>query len=96
MMTKGLRYIQIRKNAVRANMQNSFIHVEHIAGKRNVSDLLFTKEDKESAHFMAIRGTLQATPPTTKIINIDKTLNEPGHSLLVTPSSTTTLREGGC
>jgi len=51
------------------NVQNSFIQqVEHIAGKHNVSDL-FTKEDKESTQFMAILDALQATPPTTKILN---------------------------
>lgn len=68
MSTKGLSYIQIREHAVREHVQNSFIKVKHIAGKCNVSDL-FTKEDKEPAHFIAIRDTHQATP-LIKIHNI--------------------------
>jgi hypothetical protein len=81
MSTKGLRYIQIRENAVRENVQKSFIKVEHIAGKRNTSDM-FTKEDKEPAHYIEIRDTIQDTPPKI-LLNIEKPLNEPGHSLEV-------------
>ena len=72
MSTKGLCYIQIRENAVRENVQKSFIKVEHIAGKRNTSDM-FTKEDKEPAHYIEIRDTMQDTPPQI-LLNIDKTL----------------------
>jgi len=86
MTTKGLRYIQIRENAVRKNVQKSFIQFEHVAGKCNASDM-FTKEDKDPVHYIDCRNALQTTSPTTKILNIDKTINEPGHSLsLVTPS----------
>ncbi len=52
--TKGLRHIQIRENAVRESVQRNFIQVKHIEGKTNLSDM-FTKEDKDPAHFIKIR-----------------------------------------
>ena len=52
--TKGLRHLQIRENAVRESVQSGFITVKHIAGKVNLSDM-FTKEDKDTAHFLSIR-----------------------------------------
>lgn len=57
MTTKGLRYIQIRENAVREAVQNKIVTIKHIGGKDNISDL-FTKEDKDTAHFTAIRNIL--------------------------------------
>jgi deoxyuridine 5'-triphosphate nucleotidohydrolase len=53
--TKGLRHIQIRENSVRESYQNGFIIVEHISGKKNLSDM-FTKEDKDTTHFIEIRN----------------------------------------
>ena len=55
--TKGLRHIQIRENAVRESVQSNFIHVLHISGKVNLADL-FTKEDKDAAHFIAMRDII--------------------------------------
>ena len=55
--TKGLRHIQIRENAVCESVQNNFIRVEHIAGKLNLSDM-FTKEDKDTLHFLTIRDVV--------------------------------------
>ncbi len=55
--TKGLRHIQIRENAVRESIQTKLIDVLHIAGKNNLADL-FTKEDKDAAHFISIRDTI--------------------------------------
>jgi deoxyuridine 5'-triphosphate nucleotidohydrolase len=55
MTTKGLRHIQIRENSVRESYQNGFIIVEHIPGKKNLSDM-FTKEDKDNIHFIEIRN----------------------------------------
>ena len=49
--TKGLRYIQIRENAVR---ENENIEVHHIDGKTNPSDM-FSKEDKDVPHFQFVR-----------------------------------------
>ena len=63
MTTKGLRYIQIRENAVRESVLSKFITVKHIAGKLNLADL-FTKEDRDCTHFMTIRDLLVQDVPT--------------------------------
>ena len=57
--TKGLRYLQIRENAIREN--SKILTIEHIAGKVNPADI-FTKEDKDSAHFIDIRDTIVTDP----------------------------------
>ena len=62
MTTKGLRYIQIRENAVREAVSNKVINIQHIAGKVNVADL-FTKEDKDTKHFVTIRDILVQDAP---------------------------------
>jgi hypothetical protein len=51
--TKGLQYVQIHENAVRESVQSDFITVQHIEGKINLSDL-FTKEDKDTEHFIIL------------------------------------------
>ena len=62
MTTKGLRYVQIRENAVRESIQDEIIDVEHIGGKLNPSDI-FTKEDKDIEHFEKCRNTMCSSPP---------------------------------
>jgi len=62
MTTKGIRYIQIRENAVREQVQTDFIEVQHIAGRLNNSDI-FTKEDKDVTHFQQCRDALCVPPP---------------------------------
>ena len=62
MTTKGLRYIQIRENAVRENVQANVIDVHHIGGKLNPSDI-FTKEDRDVDHFQKCANALCSTPP---------------------------------
>jgi dUTPase/transposase InsO family protein len=57
--TKGLRHIQMRENAVRESFQNGFIIVKHISGKINLSDM-FTKEDKDTPHFLEIRNVVMS------------------------------------
>ena len=57
MTTKGLRYIQIRENAVREAITNGIITLKHIAGIINIADL-FTKEDRNTSHFVSIRDIL--------------------------------------
>ena len=47
MTTKGLRHIQIRKNAIREVIAANIIQVNHIAGTVNLANL-FTKEDKDA------------------------------------------------
>ena len=54
MTTKGLRHVQIREIAVRESVLNGFMTVKHVQGKVNLSDL-FTKEDKDTGHFITIR-----------------------------------------
>ena len=62
MTTKGLRYVQMRENAVRELVQNKTIQVRHIGGKQNSSDI-FTKEDREITHFQSCVNSLCSTPP---------------------------------
>ena len=57
MTTKGLRHLQIRENAIRESVQNGFVNIKHIDGKINLADL-FTKEDKDGEHFIALRDLL--------------------------------------
>ena len=56
--SKGLRHIQIRENAVCEGVQNKFVTIKHIEGKKNPLDI-FTKEDKEVTHFLKIPSLLQ-------------------------------------
>ena len=64
MTTKGLRHIQMRDNAVREQVQLGLITVEHIGGKQNLADT-FTKEEKDTEHFLACRNILVLQPPLT-------------------------------
>ena len=66
MSTKGLRYIQMRENAVREQVANKFVQVEQIAGKRNPSDI-FTKEDRDPSHYIECRNALCAKPPSSNL-----------------------------
>ena len=63
MTTKGLRYIQIRVNAVREAVQNKIVQVLHIAGNVNNTDL-FTKENRDTKHFTFIRDMLIQDVPS--------------------------------
>ena len=62
MTTEGLRYIQIRENTVRESVANAFIKLHHIAGKVNIADL-FTKEDRDTKHFLSIRDIITKEVP---------------------------------
>jgi len=59
--TKGLRHIQMRENAVREQILSKKITLEHIAGAVNLADM-FTKEDKDVAHFVLVRNILMRSP----------------------------------
>ena len=63
MTTKGLRHIQIRESAVRESIKTKTISVQHIAGSINISDL-FTKEDKDTHHFISLRDVIMSEHPT--------------------------------
>jgi hypothetical protein len=68
MTTKGLRHIQMQENAVREQVQLGFITVEHIGGKQNLADA-FTKEEKDTNHFITCRDLLVSSPPSNPHIN---------------------------
>ena len=55
--------MQIRENLIRENVATKFITIKHCEGKTNPADL-FTKEDKDIAHFCQIRDTLVQEPFT--------------------------------
>jgi hypothetical protein len=61
MTSKGLRHLQIRKNAVRESVQNSFVTISHVSGKINLADI-FTKKDKDTSHFLTVRDVLMSAP----------------------------------
>ena len=81
--TKGLRHIQIRENAIRESVLNQFIDVRHCEGKRNLSDM-FTKEDRDAAHFIEIRDYIMCDSIPTEISDF--------HS----PSTLPLSSSGGC
>jgi hypothetical protein len=54
MTSKGLRHIQMRENRIRENIATKFICINHIGGKINLADV-FTKEMKDTLHFVEIR-----------------------------------------
>jgi hypothetical protein len=55
--TKGLRHIQMKENRVRENIQSQFIKICHVNGKINLADL-FTKEMKDTGHFVELRDLM--------------------------------------
>lgn len=59
---RNMRHIQIRENLVRESIQNGTVSVTHITGKLNPADL-FTKEMKDTTHFIQIRNFLLSSPP---------------------------------
>jgi len=60
--TKAIRHFQIKENHVRENVQRRVVHISHVDGKRNLADL-FTKEDKNTEHFILMRDALLTAPP---------------------------------
>ncbi len=72
--TKGLRHITIRENAIRESVDDKFIWVLHVDGKLNLADL-FTKEMKDTSHFITLRDHLVSSPPISK--NIESILVPP-------------------
>jgi hypothetical protein len=57
--TKGLRHIQMRENRVRENVTRNFVKIKHVMGKLNLADL-FTKEMKDTGHFVALRDIMMS------------------------------------
>ena len=56
-VSKKLRHVNIRENAVRLSQQLGEISVSHIEGKSNIADL-FTKEHKDVLHFEQMAKTI--------------------------------------
>ena len=59
--TKGIRHVNIRKNAVCEAQEFNEVSIQHIAGASNPSDL-FSKEFKSVAIFRTLRGLLLSFP----------------------------------
>jgi hypothetical protein len=47
----------MRENLVRENVENQFVSIQHIGGKLNLADL-FTKEMKDTTHFVELRDLM--------------------------------------
>jgi hypothetical protein len=45
------------ENHVRENVEQKFVTISHIGGKHNLADL-FTKEMKDTAHFVELRDLM--------------------------------------
>ena len=56
-VSKKLRHINLRELLVRLHQRLNNIQVMHIAGKRNISDIL-TKEEKDPLHFPSMAFTI--------------------------------------
>ena len=61
MTTKGLRFIQMQENAIREATKIGLVYCVHLAGTKNPSDM-FTKEDKDTNHFIECRDSLMSKP----------------------------------
>jgi hypothetical protein len=57
-VSKKLRHINMRELSVRLYQRLGYVSVQHIKGKKNVSDI-FTKEIKDPAHFRSMAFTLR-------------------------------------
>ena len=66
MTSKGLRYIQIRENAVREQIALGLIQQpeQHQSGATNIADFA-TKEDKDDFHFLSIVEAILSPIPGT-------------------------------
>jgi hypothetical protein len=62
--TKGLRHIQMCENRIRENMATNFVSIHHINGKINIADI-FTKEMKDTSHFVELRDLFMCHRLTT-------------------------------
>ena len=74
MTSKGLRHIQMRENSTREQQLLGFCSVKHLPGDNNLSDM-FTKEDKNIAHFIDIRDAVVQSSTSARRINIHDTPN---------------------
>ncbi len=61
--TKGLRHIQMRENHVRENVERKLVSIAHVGGKVNMADL-FTKEMKDTNHFVTLQNLMMRPCPS--------------------------------
>jgi hypothetical protein len=47
----------MQENLVRENVRNNFVSIQHVGGKQNLADL-FTKEMKDTGHFVELRDLM--------------------------------------
>ena len=86
-----MRYIKIRENTVREQVQKDFIKVVQIAVRLNNSGNS-TKDDKDITHFQECRNTL-CTPPSCNTVNEQELYSTPRLTL---SSSCSSRRGAGC
>ena len=58
---RNIRLIQIRENATREAVHKKQVTIHHIPGKNNPADI-FTKEQKDSTHFLTLRDIILSKP----------------------------------
>ena len=59
--TKNLRHLQINENAIQESIQDKQVSIHHIPGNKNLSDI-FTKEDRDTNHFLELRNIVLSPP----------------------------------
>ena len=94
MTTKGLRYIQMRENAIRENLQKGLITVEHQSGATNMADM-FTKEDKDTNHFIEVCDATLSKPLNNQIIKEHESHREATPISMTSPSNIPLRAKGG-
>ena len=73
---RNIRHIQIRENATRESVLNKTVNIEHIGGKDNPADI-FTKEQKDSNHFLKLRDIILSQPFSNTSPNFSSTTKTP-------------------
>jgi hypothetical protein len=56
MTTKQIRHMEMRENAVREWVQDSYMKILHVPGRTNPANI-FTKEMRDGAHFWHLRDS---------------------------------------
>ena len=58
---RNIRHIQIRENATREAVHKKKVKIHHVGGKDNPADI-FTKEQKDTTHFLKLRDIILSKP----------------------------------
>jgi hypothetical protein len=62
MTTEQIRHMEMRENAVREWVQDSYLQILHVPGRTNPADI-FTKEMRDGAHFWRLRDSFMCPLP---------------------------------